>query len=138
MKVTLALMLVLLVGPGIALAQTDDAAAERARLANQRIHAEMERRQREEKQRIEEVARRASMQAEAAVPSEMQPAGQEEQPGSVDSVVIPKTASARPVATTDISKALEQLRVLGELRDAGYVTDEEFARIKRKILDSEF
>ena len=35
-------------------------------------------------------------------------------------------------------EALEQLRTLGELRDAGYVTDDEFARIKKKILEKQF
>ena len=32
---------------------------------------------------------------------------------------------------------LEQLRDLGELRDAGYVTDDEFETIKQRILDGE-
>lgn len=38
----------------------------------------------------------------------------------------------------EISRALEQLRELGKLRDAGYVTDEEFDRIKQRILDGRF
>jgi hypothetical protein len=37
-----------------------------------------------------------------------------------------------------ISRALEQLRELGELHDAGYLTDEEFERVKQRILDSRF
>ena len=35
-----------------------------------------------------------------------------------------------------MNKVLEQLRTLGELRDAGYVTNDEFERIKTKILDA--
>ncbi len=35
----------------------------------------------------------------------------------------------------DVPDLLEQLRSLGELRDAGYVTDAEFEEIKRRILD---
>jgi hypothetical protein len=42
-----------------------------------------------------------------------------------------------PGGNVDLSRTLEQLRTLGELRDAGYVTAEEFERIKRKILDSQ-
>jgi hypothetical protein len=34
----------------------------------------------------------------------------------------------------DMARVLEQLRQLGELKDAGYVTDEEFDRIKERIL----
>ena len=36
---------------------------------------------------------------------------------------------------TDVPDLLEQLRTLGELHDAGYVTDAEFEEIKRRILD---
>ena len=34
-----------------------------------------------------------------------------------------------------MSRALEQLRELGALKDAGYLTDEEFQLLKDKILE---
>ena len=40
-------------------------------------------------------------------------------------------------ATSSSSRMLEQIRVLGQLRDSGYVTDTEFERIKARILDGE-
>ena len=36
----------------------------------------------------------------------------------------------------DMTRTLEQLRLLGELKDDGYITEEEFRKIKQKILDS--
>ena len=36
----------------------------------------------------------------------------------------------------EVSEMLEQLRTLGEPRDAGYVTEQEFERIKQRILDA--
>ena len=36
---------------------------------------------------------------------------------------------------TDVPDLLERLRTLGQLHDAGYVTDAEFEEIKRRILD---
>ncbi len=50
------------------------------------------------------------------------------------SPATPEPAPAAGQGTGDISQALEQLRELGELRDAGYVTDEEFEQIKERIL----
>lgn len=97
--------------PGV-MAQTTEAADERARLANQRIQAEADRQAREE----------ALRQAQAAA-----------EPGqSASTDAIPNAEPA------DVTKALEQLKMLGELKDAGYVTDAEFSRIKQKILDSQF
>jgi hypothetical protein len=43
--------------------------------------------------------------------------------------------SGAPVDRIEMSRALEQLRELGALREAGYVTEEEFAQLKKKILD---
>ena len=43
----------------------------------------------------------------------------------------------RAGGNADVPDMLEQLRTLGELRDAGYVTDVEFEQIKRRILDGE-
>ena len=45
-------------------------------------------------------------------------------------------APASAGSNANMPEVLEQLRTLGELRDAGYVTDEEFEAIKRRILDS--
>jgi len=39
-------------------------------------------------------------------------------------------------SSRDMSRTLEQLRSLGELKDDGYITEEEFRKIKQKILDS--
>ena len=36
----------------------------------------------------------------------------------------------------DMTRTLEQLRMLGELKDDGYITEDEFRKIKQKILDS--
>ena len=49
--------------------------------------------------------------------------------------------NAKPDATeaagsNDMYRTLEQLRLLGELKDDGYITEEEFRKIKQKILDS--
>jgi hypothetical protein len=36
------------------------------------------------------------------------------------------------------AQGLGQLRELGKLKDAGYLTEAEFQRVKQKILDSHF
>ena len=88
--------------------------SERGRLANQRIQAETEIRAREEQQRLEEAERERLRTQEEAIKS--------------------KEAIA---PSSDISRTLKQLRSLGELKDDGYITEEEFRRIKQKILDSQ-
>lgn len=95
----------------------DEVAAERARIANQRIQVEQERRVREEEERRarEEEERRAREEAEQR-----------------------SEAAAEPADRIEMSRALEQLRELGALRDAGYVTEEEFERLKKKIIDGAF
>ena len=136
MKARFLLMLAFLIGSALALAQTGDAAAERAQLANQRIQAEIERREREEQARAEAAAREAAVRAEEAARDEQQPVPQAD---TVTPTPPPDRPPAPPAAsrTADMAEVLEQLRTLGELRDAGYVTDEEFARIKTKILDKQ-
>ena len=124
------------------IAQDDDLAAQRARIANQRIEAEAERRAEEERLRQQQAADAALRDAQAAGAT----AAATEQAGmaasDADAITESAAAQAPPAAAdTDraaISEALEQLRELGELRDAGYVTDEEFERIKARILDSKF
>lgn len=137
MKSSAAAMFVFFLGPMIALAQADDPAEERARLANQRIQAEMERRQREEQEHAETAAREEAARADEVARSEPLRASQIDQ---VTQTPPPDRPPVPPAATgtVDVSAALEQLRTLGELRDAGYITDEEFARIKKKILDRQF
>ena len=125
-------MLALCVAP--AFAQTDDAAAERARLANQRIQAEMERREREVQERAEVASREPAQRAEEVEPQQARPVEQVSEAPPPDRPPVPPAAKE----SEDLSEALEQLRTLGQLRDAGYVTDDEFARIKKKILDEQF
>lgn len=107
---------------GAALAQSSDVAAERARLGNERIQAEAELRASEEREQQERA------QAEAASPAARPPAAEA------------PAAPPRPAAKDDdrTRQGLQQLRELGGLKDAGYVTDEEFQRIKQRILDTHF
>ena len=95
--------------------RADDVAAERARLANDRIRAEEEQRILAETEQVEPEQDEREQAEEPAEPA----------------------ASGTPPAVDriEISRALEQLRELGALKDAGYVTDEEFELLKKKILD---
>jgi hypothetical protein len=149
MKSILAALLICLALLALApvLAQSNDIAAERARIANQRSLAEAEQRAREEQERLEKAAAQARVQQEMTARSTRQAVAQENfessQPGQAMPAAI---AAAETEATnrgasaenTDISRSLEQLRTLGELKDAGYVTAEEFEQIKKRILDSGF
>lgn len=118
----------LAVAPGLALAQSADAAAGRARLGNERIQAEAERQARE-------AAAESSNQA--AVPLAAQGSTQT---GPRPSLADDRATQARPtpVDADRTDRGLSQLRELGKLKDAGYLTDPEFARIKQQILDSYF
>ncbi|NNC63247.1 MAG: SHOCT domain-containing protein [Gammaproteobacteria bacterium] len=111
--------------------QADDVAAERAQLANQRIQAEEERRAREEAERLERAKAEAETQARAAAARETQRETTLEAAESSEE----DEASAAPAGRIEMSRALEQLRELGALRDAGYLTEEEFEHLKKKILD---
>jgi hypothetical protein len=117
---TVALACLLAVLPGVALGQSADAAAERARLADERIQAEAERRAREEQEQ----------QSPAAAPVAPVPAS------------APSRAPAGPAGpatAADLTeRGLEQLQELARMKEAGYLTDAEFQRIKQKILDSHF
>ena len=126
-------------------ALADDVAEQRARLANQRIQIEEERRiQAEEERLAREEAERLSQ--EARVAAERQ--AMAERAAAVERAVADERARQAAIPVEDdvasdvsaermeMSRALEQLRELGALRDAGYVTDEEFAQLKRKILDA--
>ncbi|WP_405231012.1 SHOCT domain-containing protein [Lentisalinibacter salinarum] len=124
-------------------AQSTDTATERARLANERIQLEAQRRAEEERRRQERESGEAETPAQAADSSASR-TGQEPPPraapaGSETAAAPSAAPPPLPPADDDrISRTLEQLRELGELRDAGYVTDEEFERIKTRILDSRF
>lgn len=116
--------------------QESNPAEERARIANQRIQAEAQRLAEEQRRAAEAEARRIA-EEEAAKAREAQsrtvvaaptPAAPSRPPA--DRPLLPT-----PEEQARMDKALEQIRSLGELRDAGYVTDEEFEQIKRRIID---
>ena len=117
-------LMIYVAGLSIALAQTtgitDQAenatVSERERLGNQRIQVEAEMRAREEQRRIE---------AEQAAARSAMAAAQNAKPDATETT-----------GSDDMYRTLEQLRLLGELKDDGYITDEEFRKIKQKILDS--
>jgi len=103
-------------------AMADEVADQRARLANQRIQIEQERRAREEAEQLREIASEPAIADEATRESAV--------PDRDD------VASDVSIERMEMSRALEQLRELGGLRDAGYVTEEEFEKLKKKILDA--
>ena len=110
-------------------ARADDVADERARLANQRIQIEEERRAREEAERLSQTAREQAGPEQSA----REPAIPDSEPEMPASEAVVSDAS---VERMEMSRALEQLRELGALRDAGYVTEQEFEQLKKKILDA--
>jgi len=115
--------------PGLAFGQSQDPAAERARLGNERIEAE--RRAREELE-----------QPDRATEPAGQPAGQpaaSPTPRTQSQGEAPPPGPRRPPTEADrTERGLQQLRELGKLKDAGYLTDAEFQRIKQQILDIHF
>lgn len=122
-----ALTLLLAVAAGPALGQSPDPAAERARLGNERIEAE--RRAREEIEQQNQAPEPAAQPAVAAAPTQSpQPLGE----------APPAGPRHLPTDADRTARGLEQLRELGKLKDAGYLTDPEFQRIKQQILDSHF
>lgn len=142
-----ALIGLLALGPGLAVGQSPDAAAERARLANQRIQAEAERRAREELESQNQTSALARQPAPASALPGSSPATDEPvepvrtgQPAPAAEAVHASSPPRPGPAVEDerTSRALEQLRDLGELKDAGYLTEEEFRRIKTRIIESQF
>jgi hypothetical protein len=132
------LVSLLIVAMAPAMAHADDVAAERARLANQRIQVEEERRAREEEERLEQA--QTQTEPENLRGSTMETASASDQPQETSSAPASRgtqtSASGAPVDRIEMSRVLEQLRELGALREAGYVTEEEFEQLKKKILDS--
>ena len=139
--VTTTLLLLSSLVPWVAAGQSSDMAAERARLANQRIQAEAELRAREEAQTSEPAVPAAVPQAPAdPLPSEAGAAQSRPQSTSDSRAAVAALPAAKPQATdaNRMSRGLEQLRQLGELKDAGYLTEAEFQRIKQRIIEAEF
>lgn len=129
----IALICLLAVAPGLALGQSQDPAAERARLGNERIEAE--RRAREELEQQNQAPEPAGQTAAqtAASPTASPALGTQPQGEA------PPAGPRRPPTEADrTERGLEQLRELGKLKDAGYLTDAEFQRIKQQILDIHF
>ena len=126
----LAALLIAASSPAIA----DDVANERARIANQRIQVEEQRRAREEAERLAQAqaSREQASAAQAASAQEMSSRDVSE-PAAPPSNDVASDVSAERM---EMSRALEQLRELGALRDAGYVTEAEFEQLKKKILDA--
>ncbi len=125
-------------------------AAERARIANQRIQVEATRIAEEEERRAKAEAEEAAARqryeerleqravANARTPVEEPPVIEPIPVGPAPTpapTAVPASASAADQLR--MSRTLEQIKTLGELRDAGYITDEEFQRIKKKVLDGE-
>lgn len=131
----------------------DSAAAERARIANERIAAEAERRARAEADDRTAAARSQTAAAldeaseATAAPTSPTPARTAPVPEQTAPKATPappdQSTPVEPAATdnrtrssgTDFAPLLEQLKTLGELKDAGYVTEDEFERIKSRLLD---
>lgn len=152
MKSSLPIMLISMIAASIAAAQTQDVSgrveraqvydepdaqsmeAERQRLGNQRIQQEMERRAREEeKRRLEEERQRGEpLRGPAGQPLDV-PQGNA--PAVMESAA-PLPQSSRPEGDSGMSEALDQLRTLGELKDAGYISKQEHEELKQKVLDS--
>ncbi len=118
----------------VAEVNAQDSAKGRAEIANQRILAEAERR-RQEELAAEQAANEAEAQEATAPPPS--PAAEVVTPTPAD---VPEsdatvTSSGPARSRADLNVVLQQIRTLGELRDAGYVTADEFERIKTRILD---
>jgi hypothetical protein len=140
MKHYLTTLIICIAAPLMAVAQTNDiedgtersptydeqkawsVASERARLGNQRIQTETEIRELEEQRRLEEAEQERLRAEKDAISNKVASApGSEPRPSEAGNSV-------------DMSRTLEQLRTLGELKDDGYITEEEFKKIKQKIL----
>jgi len=135
MKRVLAFVFLTLLTP-VARAQADDLAAERTRLANQRIEAEARAREEQDRQaaggeRVEAIPR------QAVPPAAIEPRNVASETPALSAEIAPVGVTRRETARPpgDVERMLEQIWTLGELRDAGYVTDTEFDRIKQRILD---
>ena len=162
MKLITKTLIIYIAALSMALAQSaatgDAAGAERARLANQRIQADMEMRAREEQRRLEEeqakvraqqAAARSevaaaqyseasgTMPAKTAVPVQTSQTGAAEPARAAAPVQNSQAGATEPVGSRDMLRTLEQLKLLGELKDDGYISEDEFQKIKQRILDDQ-
>ena len=136
MKLSLAIVMLCIAGSAWAADEQDaqSIGAERARLGNARIQQDMERRAREEENRV------TAAQSESVSVQEAAPAVQQT---SVAPTVVaaqqppPPSAPVSP-RSSSITETLELLQKLGELKDAGYVTEDEYNKLKQKVLADEF
>ncbi len=132
MRPSLVTILLCIAGAAIAADEQDMASvgAERARLGDARIQQDMERRSREEEQRLAAAEQEsvAVQEAPIVVPDTGSP------PPATASPQVP--AATVPVSpdNSGMAETLELLRTLGELKDAGYVTEEEYNKLKQKVL----
>lgn len=136
-----------LVASPVAWSQAQDMAAERARIANQRIQAEATRIAEEEKRLAEaraaeaEARQRYEDSLESVSPADPRVPEPARAP-ALTAVPMPELTPPAPAADAQtnrlgMTRMLEHIRVLGQLRDSGYVTETEFERIKSRILDGE-
>lgn len=134
----IAVVIILALFASSVLAQANDLAAERARLANQRIEAEARAREEQERQaRLAAERKLDEDQRQAAQSAAVETRNNAAEADAPPAQAVPVRATPPEAARTpgDVDRMLEQIRTLGELRDAGYVTEAEFERIKRRILD---
>lgn len=124
--------------------QDPDTASERERLGNERARIEAERRAQDSGT---ELAAQGDSGPATTAAETVPGANPVEAPAAAPAAAVPLPAEDTGVSgapsvadddTVDISQALEQLRELGELKDAGYVTQDEFDRIKRRIMKDRF
>lgn len=127
MKFYTAALITCVAMPALALDESSvgSAESERQRLGNERIQMEADRRAREEQQRLD-AEEEARLRA------------QEDALAKKESVALdPQSKPSQARVDSDISQMLEQLRTLGELKDDGYITEDEFRKIKQRILDDQ-
>ena len=130
MKPSLAIIVLCLAGVAFAADEQEfeSIGAERARIGNARIQQDMERRALEEEQG-------SAAQREAAPVSAAPPAVQESR-AQAPQAASPPPAAAVPAApaNSNMPETLELLQKLGELKDAGYVSEDEYNKLKQKVL----
>ena len=125
--------------------QSNDIASERSRVADERIRIEAERIAQEEKRRAEAAAEAERLRALETEQARVQAEVEQQDMVQPQSDVIPATVTTSESASRydgetgrlGMSRMLEHLNVLGQLRDSGYVTEAEIERIKQRILDGE-
>ena len=132
MKPSLTIILLCMAGAALAADEPDAQAvgAERSRLGNARIQQDMERRARAEEQRVQPEQQRIEPQQAPSVPQSTSaptpPAANAPQPAAA--------IASPPAGNSGMSETLELLQKLGELKDAGYVTEDEYSKLKQRVL----